>query len=99
MSDCFRIAGETLLLDIKAVPGSSKSQVAGLSEGRLRIKIAAAPEDGKANTELRAFLAKLLGCPRKDISLLAGGKSRLKTLALPLPVKEKLEKIMQEMRK
>ncbi|AEF85057.1 protein C15orf40 [Treponema primitia ZAS-2] len=99
MAECFRIAGELLLLDIKAVPGSSKSQIAGLSEGRLRIKIAASPEDGKANTELRAFLAKLLGCPRKDITLVAGEKSRLKTAALPLGVKEKLDEIVKEVRK
>ncbi|WP_010259818.1 DUF167 domain-containing protein [Treponema primitia] len=94
MTNCLRIAGASILLDIKAVPGSSKSQIAGLSENRLRIKIAAAPEDGKANAELRSFLAKTLDCPKKDITLTAGEKSRLKTLALPLTVREKLEKII-----
>jgi uncharacterized protein (TIGR00251 family) len=94
MASCIRVSGNLLLLDIRAVPGSSKSQLAGLSEGRLRIKIAAAPEDGKANVELRAFLAKALGCPKKDIALQAGEKSRLKTLAMPLAVKEKLEGII-----
>jgi uncharacterized protein (TIGR00251 family) len=94
MAGCIRISGARVLLDIKAVPGSSKSQIAGVSENRLRIKIAAAPEDGKANAELRAFLAKTLDCPKKDITLVAGEKSRLKTLALPLAIKEELEKII-----
>jgi uncharacterized protein (TIGR00251 family) len=94
MAGCIRISDARVLLDIKAVPGSSKSQIAGLSENRLRIKIAAAPEDGKANAELRAFLAKILDCPRKDITLVTGEKSRLKTLALPLALKEKLEAII-----
>jgi uncharacterized protein (TIGR00251 family) len=94
MAGCIRVTGAQLLLDIKAVPGSSKSQIAGVSENRLRIKIAAAPEDGKANAELRAFLAKTLDCPKKDITLVAGEKSRLKTLALPMAVREKLEKII-----
>ena len=94
MASCCRVSGDQLLLDIKAVPGSSKSQIAGLSENRLRIKIAATPEDGKANAELRAFLAKTLDCPKKDITLTAGEKSRLKTLALPLAAQEMLEEII-----
>ncbi|GHV74362.1 UPF0235 protein [Spirochaetia bacterium] len=94
MAACIRVSGARILLDIKAVPGSSKSQFAGLSENRLRIKIAAAPEDGKANAELRAFLAKALDCPKKDITLVTGEKSRLKTLALPLAAQETLEEII-----
>ncbi|GHV28078.1 hypothetical protein AGMMS4952_10920 [Spirochaetia bacterium] len=94
MAGCIRVSDTRLLLDIKAVPGSSKSQIAGLSENRLRIKIAAAPEDGKANAELRAFLAKTLDCPKKDINVVTGEKSRLKTVALPLAVREKLENII-----
>jgi uncharacterized protein (TIGR00251 family) len=94
MAGCFRVAGDSILLDIKAAPGASKSQIAGLSGDRLRIKIAAPPEDGKANAELRAFLAKTLDCPRKDIVLVAGEKSRLKTASLPLSCRERLESIL-----
>ncbi|GHV75526.1 hypothetical protein AGMMS49942_03470 [Spirochaetia bacterium] len=94
MASCYRVSGTQILLDIKAVPGSSKSQIAGLRENRLRIKIAAAPEDGKANAELRAFLAKALDCPKKDITLVVGEKSRLKTLALPVAFREKLEELI-----
>jgi uncharacterized protein (TIGR00251 family) len=62
-----------------------------MRENRLRIKIAAAPENGKANAELCAFLAKLLSCAKKDVVLKTGEKSRLKTVMLPLGVKQKLE--------
>jgi uncharacterized protein (TIGR00251 family) len=64
-----------------------------MQEDRLRVKIAAAPEDGKANAELCAFLAKTLGCPRKEVRLESGEKSRLKTVTLPLSAREKLEEI------
>jgi uncharacterized protein (TIGR00251 family) len=96
MADCFRLSGASILLAIKAVPGASKSRIAGAGDGRLRIKIAAAAEDGRANAELRAFLAKALDCPRKDIALVAGEKSRLKTVSLPLPCLEKLEKLLRD---
>jgi uncharacterized protein (TIGR00251 family) len=96
MAGCFRLSGASILLAVKALPGASRTQVIGLGEDRLRIKIAAAPEDGKANGELRAFLAKALDCPRKDIILVAGEKSRLKTVGLPLACLEKLEKLIDD---
>lgn len=89
----FRAAAATgrLLLDVKAVPGASKTEIAGVRDGRLRIRVAAAAEDGKANAELIAFLAKALGCAKKDVVLYSGEKSRLKTLALPPRLKERAE--------
>jgi uncharacterized protein (TIGR00251 family) len=80
----FRISGSRLLVEIKAVPGASKTEAAGVTGGRLRIRIAAAPEGGKANSALIAFLAKELGCPKHDIAIVSGEKSRLKTAAVPL---------------
>ena len=96
MSFCWRIKDKTLLLDIKVVPGASKSELAGIMENRLRLRIAAAPEDGKANGELRAFLAKLLDCPKKDIRIVSGERSRLKTLELPCIYHEVLTKILEK---
>jgi uncharacterized protein (TIGR00251 family) len=96
MDSCFRISGASILLAVKAAAGASRSRVAGLSDGRLRIAIAAAAEDGKANAELRGFLAKALDCPRRDVLLIAGEKSRLKMLSLPLACREKLEKLIRD---
>ena len=96
MGSCMRVSGDSVFLDIKAVPGASKSALGEVREGRLKVRIAAAPEDGKANEELRSFLAKVLGLPKKEISLEAGEKSRLKTLKLPLFAKERLENLLTE---
>jgi uncharacterized protein (TIGR00251 family) len=77
----FRSEGGRILLDIKVTPGASHTETLDVREGRLRVKIAAAPEDGKANAALTAFFAKLLGLPKKNVSLIRGEKSRLKTVA------------------
>ncbi|MDR0556919.1 MAG: DUF167 domain-containing protein [Treponema sp.] len=90
----FRVSGDAILLDIKAVPGASKTAIAGVQGNRLRIKIAAAPEGGKANAELRAFLATSLSCAKKDVALKTGEKSRLKTVMLPLAALQKLEALI-----
>ena len=93
MCNCIRIYNDFLFLDIKAVPGASKSCLDDVREGRLKVRIAAAPEDGKANEELRAFFAKTLALAKKDVILEKGEKSRLKTLRLPAAVREKLEEL------
>ena len=94
VESCFSIKGNTIHLLIHAIPGSSRTEIKEIYGGRLKIRIAAAPEDNKANEELRSFLAKTLGCARKDVVLCSGEKSRLKTLCLPLHLKDKLESIL-----
>ena len=95
LDTCYSIKGNALHLLIRAVPGSSKTEIKEIHEGRLKIKIAAAPEDNKANEELRSFLAKTLDCAKKDVVLYSGEKSRLKTLCLPLGLKGKLEDFLR----
>ncbi|AEF81226.1 DUF167 domain-containing protein [Leadbettera azotonutricia] len=94
MNNPYRAEGEWLYLSIKAVPSSSKSQLGEVKEGRLKVKIAAAPEDGKANEELRSFLAKSLGLAKKDVTLTAGEKSRLKTIRLPGSIEQTLNTLI-----
>ena len=98
MENCIRITGDFIYLDIKAVPGASKSALGEVKEGRLKVRIAAAPEDGKANEELRAFLAKALDIPKRDLVLESGEKSRLKTIRIPVSAREKLEKLLEQNR-
>jgi uncharacterized protein (TIGR00251 family) len=92
----FRISGEKIHIDVKAVPGASKTEFAGIENERIRVRIAAAPEDGKANEELCRFLAKIVGCAKRDVVLVKGEKSRLKTLAFPLAYKIKFDNIINE---
>jgi len=94
MNNCFRIDGDVIRLEIKALPGASKTELAGVKDGRLRIRLAAAPEDGKANAEMITFLSKTFDCPKRDVRILSGEKSRLKVIALPLGCKAKVTQII-----
>ena len=94
LAEWFRVDGERLLLNVKAAPLSSKSEFAGIKDNALRVRIAAAPEDGRANSELIAFLAKFFGCAKNEIMLQSGKKSRIKTLSLPLSARQKTEKLI-----
>ncbi len=67
-------------LSLHIQPGAKKSRVAGLHGEALKIRLAAPPVDGKANTALVAFVAELLQLPRAAVSLKSGQTSRQKVL-------------------
>lgn len=66
----------------KIVPGSSKTAVSGLLDDMIKIRVAAAPEKGKANQCLVRFLAKRLGVKKNTISLLSGQTSPVKQIRI-----------------
>jgi uncharacterized protein (TIGR00251 family) len=72
---------EGLVLRLKVVPGASRSQLAGVLGDRLKLRIAAPPEAGKANVAVLALLGQWLGC--KDPRLLTGLASAEKTVLIP----------------
>jgi uncharacterized protein (TIGR00251 family) len=62
----------------KIVPGSSRTVVAGTLEDMIKIRVAAAPEKGKANQCLIAFLARQLGVKKNAVEILTGHASPVK---------------------
>ena len=91
MGEVYSVKGDYIHLAVQVVPGASRSEIKGVRENRLRIRIAAAPEDNKANDELRAFLSGILGCAKKEVVIVSGEKSRIKTLELPSRVEAGLK--------
>ncbi len=77
----------SLNIQVQIQPGSSKDQIIGLHNGRLKIKISAPPVDGKANQNLIEFIAKALGVSKSKIEIVKGRTSKLKTLKFQLLIK------------
>lgn len=73
------------MLALAVAPQAKRTGADGLHDGALRVRLAAPPVDGKANTQLLAWLAGELGCPRRDLSLLRGDTSRRKWVQIALP--------------
>lgn len=70
------------LLDVKALPRSSRSEIVGVRADRVAVKLTAPPVDGKANKELVRLLAKKLGLPKSDVVIVAGESSSEKTILI-----------------
>ena len=66
-------------LKVKVISRSKKTEFAGqMDDGTMKVKVAAVPEDGKANKELCTFLAKHYGVPQANVSVINGAMSQRK---------------------
>jgi uncharacterized protein (TIGR00251 family) len=76
-------AGETgITIVVRVVPGARRSEVVVASHEALRIRIAAAARDGKANAEVQRFVAELFGVRRSAVSIIRGERSRDKVVEI-----------------
>jgi len=67
-------------LAVIAAPRASRTEITGVAEGRLRVRLAAPPVEGEANHELVRYLARTLGVPRSAVAVTAGASGRRKTV-------------------
>jgi len=71
-----------LLMQVKVVPNSSRTKVAGMLGGALKVKVAQPPEGGKANEAVVALLAEILEVGRGQVAVTAGHSSPRKTVRI-----------------
>jgi uncharacterized protein (TIGR00251 family) len=67
-----------VVITIRATPRAKHTEVVGVVEAALRVRVQAPPVDGKANKVLSKFLAKHLGVPNSAISIVGGQTARNK---------------------
>ena len=84
-SDCFRWRGSTLIFDVRVQPRAATSAIGDVENGRLRVRVSAAPVDNAANEMLTAMLAKAFGVAKSQVRVLAGGHARDKRVAIEAP--------------
>jgi uncharacterized protein (TIGR00251 family) len=69
-------------LDVRVVPRAGRSEIAGIRDGALLIRLAAAPVDGAANAELIALIAHALHIPKRDVTIVSGERARTKRVRI-----------------
>jgi uncharacterized protein (TIGR00251 family) len=80
-------------IEVRVIPRASRSAFAGERDGRLLVRLAAAPVEGAANDALVELCAQVFARPRRSIRIVAGEKSRSKRIAVDgITVTQALEK-------
>jgi uncharacterized protein (TIGR00251 family) len=79
--------GAAIVLPVRVSPGARREGVGGVwtdekGQARLVVRVAAPPEDGRANKAVCAAVAAAFGLPKSAVAVTAGEKSRLKTLSV-----------------
>jgi len=74
--------GDGVLISCRVVPSSSRNMFSEICDGYLKIKVTAAPVEGKANKALVAFLAKILGVAKSDVIIVKGETGKIKKIAV-----------------
>jgi uncharacterized protein (TIGR00251 family) len=71
-----------VVLDVRVIPRSPRTAVAGRRGNAILIRVAAPPVDGAANDALLRFLSDTIGVPRRAIRLVSGETSRDKRVGI-----------------
>lgn len=79
MLDIREVNGE-VFFKVRVMPRASRDGVVGIYEDAIKIRLTAAPLEGKANEACRALLAKILSVPRSQVEIFSGHTSRNKVI-------------------
>ena len=75
------------MLALHVQPGATRTGVAGVHGDALKVRVAGRAVEGKANAELRRYLAGQFGVPLAHVTLLRGETSREKVVRIEAPAR------------
>lgn len=70
------------LLRVRVTPRAKVTRLEGVHGDAAKLRVAAPPADGKANTAALAFLASALGVRTREMSIVRGRTGRDKTVRI-----------------
>jgi uncharacterized protein (TIGR00251 family) len=71
-----------MILHIQAKPNARQNQLLPGPDGRWTVRLAAPPQDGKANAVLLAYMAEVFGVSKSSVQLLSGHTAPFKKLEI-----------------
>lgn len=70
-------------LAVRVTPRASSNEIAELlDDGTIRVRLAAPPTDNEANDALLDYLSEILGVPKSQLEIVAGGDGRDKLISV-----------------
>jgi uncharacterized protein len=82
---------------VHVIPRAGASAIAGLRNGALLVRLAAAPVEGAANAALVSLLARTFGVAPRQITIVAGSRHRDKRVFIGDADPSTLQQILREL--
>lgn len=79
---------------IKAVPGARRDEIVGMLGDRLKVRVAAPAEAGKANAAICALIADALGVKARQVEIVSGLGSAEKVVRVAGADQEKVRALL-----
>ena len=73
---------DSVIISVRAAPRAGRNALDGVIGGAVRVRLAAPPVEGAANKALLAFLAEVLGVPKRDLAIIGGEHGRRKLICV-----------------
>lgn len=89
MAHWYQLQDKYILLHLKIQPNARKTAFMEIFDTFRKVAIKAPPRDGEANAELIRFIAKTYKIPQKEVEIIRGITSRIKTAKIPRAAWEK----------
>ena len=88
--DGFHISesGDGVTFSLHVQPKACRNEICGLSGNELKVRLTSPPVEGAANKLCQEFFAKLLHVAKSNVRIIAGEKSRHKTMTIRGVTKE-----------
>lgn len=84
----------TITVKIHLQPRASQNGIDGVQGDALKLRVTAPPVEGRANKALQKLLAKRLGIPPSQITIITGQRSREKLVQVSGISRAELEKAL-----
>ncbi|MGI8555316.1 MAG: DUF167 domain-containing protein [Pyrinomonadaceae bacterium] len=72
----------SIFFTVRVVPRTSKSEIAGETDGALKIRIASPPVNGAANAKLIKILSKTFNVSKTNVEILSGATVKIKQIKI-----------------
>jgi uncharacterized protein (TIGR00251 family) len=81
-----------IILKVYLQPKASKNEIVGPYRDGIKVRVTAAPVEGKANEALLRFLAKEFGVAPSSVEIVRGHRSREKLIRITAPLDQELKR-------
>jgi uncharacterized protein (TIGR00251 family) len=95
VTDLFEIAGDDVVLHVHVQPAAGRNAVVGRHGDALKLRIAAPPVDGRANTATAELIAETFGVKPATVAIDGGEASRTKRFRIKNLDAEEAEKCLR----